>query len=117
MEFLHYKKCSTCQKAAKWLRENGIEVESRDIITQNPSADELSTWIKKSDKSTAKFFNTNGLKYKELKLKDVVKTATENELINYLSSDGMLVKRPILITPDVVLVGFDEEEWAAKLIH
>lgn len=113
--FVQYPKCGTCQKAAKWLKNNGVDVETRDIVTQNPTKDELRRWIATSGKHTAKFFNTSGLKYKELKLKDVVKTAADAELLTLLASDGMLVKRPILITETFVLSGFNEQEWAEKL--
>lgn len=109
--FICYTHCGTCRKAAKWLKENSIEVETRDIATQNPSQDELADWIPKSGKPIAKFFNTSGLRYKELKMKDVVKTASANELLAALASEGMLVKRPILVTDKTVLVGFDEQEW------
>lgn len=110
--FLQYPKCGTCQKAAKWLKTNGIEVESRDITVQNPTATELENWIETSGKPIAKSFNTSGLKYRELRLKDIVKSAAHNELVTILSSDGMLVKRPILVVNDTVLVGFDESVWA-----
>lgn len=113
--FVQYPKCGTCQKAAKWLKNNGVDVETRDIVTQNPTKDELRQWIATSGKHTAKFFNTSGLKYKEMKLKDVVKTAADAELLTLLASDGMLVKRPILITETFVLSGFNEQEWAEKL--
>lgn len=113
--FLCYPKCGTCRKAAKWLHENDIEVTSRDIATANPTEKELSDWIGKSGKPVSKFFNTSGLLYKELKIKDIVKTASDKELIEKLASQGMLVKRPILVTPDAVLVGFDEQEWSDRL--
>lgn len=114
--FIQYAKCGTCQKAAKWLKANGIEVESRDIITQNPSGEELNTWIPKSGVPVNKFFNTSGIRYKELGLKDVVKTAGYEQLLELLASEGKLVKRPVLVAGDTVLVGFKEEEWAAKLL-
>lgn len=114
--FIHYPKCTTCQKAAKWLKDNGVEVEFRDIVTQNPTSNELVKWIAKADKPTSKFFNTSGLKYKALNLKDVVKTVQQDELIKILASDGMLVKRPVLIFDSGVLVGFKEAEWAEALL-
>ncbi|MGL5318524.1 MAG: Spx/MgsR family RNA polymerase-binding regulatory protein [Bacteroidales bacterium] len=114
--FIQYAKCGTCQKAAKWLKANGIDVESRDIITVNPTGEELKTWIPKSGLPVNKFFNTSGVRYKELGLKDVVKSATQEELLELLSSEGKLVKRPILIAGETVLVGFKEEEWSAKLL-
>ncbi len=109
--FIEYPKCGTCRKAAKWLKGNGIEVEDRHIVDNNPKADELAKWIKASGIPAAKFFNTSGKKYKEQNLKDVVKTADEQTLINLLASDGMLVKRPILVDGDKVIAGFKEEQW------
>ena len=113
--FVCYSKCGTCRKAAKWLSDHGIEVEQRDIVTQNPSAQELSRWIDVSGIPAAKFFNTSGLKYRALNLKDKVKTASQDELVDLLASDGMLVKRPVLIYEDKVLVGFDEQIWDETL--
>ncbi|MDH6307134.1 arsenate reductase [Dysgonomonas sp. PFB1-18] len=113
--FLQYPKCSTCQKAAKWLKENNISVDSRDISKDNPTRDELSAWIKKSGLPIAKFFNTSGKIYKEENLKEKVKSASEDELIGILSSNGMVVKRPIIVAKGFVLVGFNEEEWSSKL--
>lgn len=113
--FLQYPKCSTCQKAAKWLKENNISVNSRDISKENPTKAELSAWIKKSGLPIAKFFNTSGKIYKEENLKDKVKSVPEEELIGILSSNGMVVKRPIIAAKDFVLAGFNEEEWSHKL--
>lgn len=113
--FLQYPKCSTCQKATKWLKENNVEVNSRDITKENPSKVELSEWIKKSGLPISRFFNTSGRIYKENNLKDKVKSASQEELVDILSSDGMVVKRPIVVGKDFVLVGFNEEEWAQKL--
>ncbi|MEN9918888.1 MAG: hypothetical protein RL662_1324 [Bacteroidota bacterium] len=113
--FVEYPKCGTCQKAAKWLKENNIEVENRHIVEKNPSTEELTSWIEKSKLPIIKFFNTSGMVYKEQNIKDQVKTAPIDELIKLLSSNGMLVKRPIVITDDRVLVGFKEEEWIEKL--
>ncbi|MBN9303137.1 MULTISPECIES: arsenate reductase family protein [Dysgonomonas] len=113
--FLQYPKCSTCQKAAKWLKENNVEVNSRDITKENPSKAELSEWIKKSGLPISRFFNTSGRIYKENNLKDKVKSASQEELLDILSSDGMVVKRPIVVGKDFVLVGFNEEEWIQKL--
>ncbi|NDV93782.1 arsenate reductase family protein [Dysgonomonas sp. 521] len=113
--FLQYPKCGTCQKAAKWLKENDINVESRDITKENPTETELAGWIKKSGLPVSKFFNTSGRIYKENNLKEKVKSGSEAELISILSSDGMVVKRPIVVAGDFVLVGFNEEEWQAKL--
>ncbi len=115
MLFVCYEKCSTCRKAQKWLEERNINVEVRDIKSQNPSAEELRRWLKKSNLPLKKFFNTSGLVYKELQLKDKLPTMTEDEQIELLASDGMLVKRPILEGEDFVLVGFREQEWADRL--
>lgn len=113
--FLQYPKCGTCQKAAKWLKENNIEVMSRDITKENPTGKELSAWIEKSGLPIAKFFNTSGKIYKEEKLKEKVKSASIKELLDILSSNGMVVKRPIVVSDKFVLVGFNEKEWAEKL--
>lgn len=117
IEFIQYSKCGTCRKAAKWLQEHQITVESRDIITENPTAEELAGWIKQSGIPAAKFFNTCGQRYKELNLKDKVKTATEEELITLLASEGKLVKRPVLSDGTHVLVGFKEEQWNQILLN
>lgn len=113
--FLEYPKCSTCRKAKKWLEENNIEFTDRMIVTDNPSKEELRTWYEKSRVKLNKFFNTSGKLYREMNLKDKVKTATEEELLDILSTDGMLVKRPLLIKNDIVLIGFKEDEWTEKL--
>ena len=109
--FIEYPKCSTCQKAKKWLDENEIKYEDRHIVEQNPTAEELAKWIEKSGYEIKKFFNTSGLKYKELNLKEKLPNMSDNEKIKLLASDGMLVKRPMLISDKVVLVGFKEKEW------
>ncbi len=106
-----YSKCGTCQKAEKWLKANEIEYTSRPIKEENPNKDELKLWISKSRLPIAKFFNTSGLLYKEHNMKDKVKTLSEDELVDILSSNGMMVKRPILLAGETVLVGFKEEEW------
>lgn len=113
--FLQYPKCGTCQKASRWLKENNIEVVSRDITKENPTEKELSVWVKKSGLPIAKFFNTSGKIYKEENLKETVKSASEEELLNVLSSNGMVVKRPIIVSDNFVLVGFNEKEWSEKL--
>lgn len=113
--FVQYPKCSTCRKAAKWLQENNIEVESRHIVESNPTEAELGEWIDRSGLPIQRFFNTSGRVYQENNLKDVVKTAPKEELIKLLASDGMLVKRPILVSDKFVLVGFKEEEWRKVL--
>ncbi|MBQ6088387.1 MAG: arsenate reductase family protein [Firmicutes bacterium] len=111
MKVLCYPKCGTCKKALKWLDDNGIKYEYRHIVEENPTKDELKNWYEKSGLPLKKFFNTSGLKYKELNLKDRIPQMTEEEIFDLLSTDGMLVKRPILISGDKVLVGFKEEEW------
>ena len=115
MLFLEYPKCSTCKKAKNWLESNGIEFEDRHIVENNPTADELKAWYEKSGFPLKKFFNTSGLKYKELGLKDKLPDMTEEEQINLLATDGMLVKRPLVIGDDFVLIGFKEAQWAEKL--
>lgn len=114
--FIQYPKCSTVRKAAKWLKENNIEVEKRDIVENNPTVEELTEWIPKSGFPIRRFFNTSGQVYRQNNLKDVVKTASDEELIKLLSENGMLVKRPVLVASDFVLVGFKEEEWREKLL-
>lgn len=113
--FLWYPKCTTCQKAKKWLEENNIQFEERHIVESNPSKQELEEWIKKSDYEIKKFFNTSGLKYKELNLKEKLPNMSEDEKIEILASNGMLVKRPIFISDNNILVGFKEKEWEEKL--
>ena len=109
--FICYPKCTTCQKAKKWLEENKIEYTERNIVEKNPSKTELKKWIKQSNLDIKKFFNTSGLKYKSLNLKDKLQTMTDDEKIDLLTTDGMLVKRPILISEKFILVGFKEDEW------
>ena len=111
MLFVCYPKCTTCQKAKKWLTEKGILFEERDIKTENPTKEELEAWYKKSGLPLKRFFNTSGILYKEMKLKDRLPEMTEDEQLTPLSTDGMLVKRPILISDEQVLVGFKEKEW------
>ncbi len=115
VKFICYPKCTTCKKAQKWLEDNGVEYELRDIKAENPSAEELASWHGKSGLDMRKFFNTSGILYKEMKLKDKLPTMTDDEKLSLLATDGMLVKRPILLAGDVVLVGFKESEWAEKL--
>lgn len=111
MLFIEYPKCSTCKKAKKYLDDKNIKYEDRNIVIDNPTKDELSNWIKMSSKDINKFFNTSGLKYRELNLKDKLKEMSDSEKIKLLSSDGMLVKRPIIVSNDKVLIGFKESEW------
>ena len=111
MLYLEYPKCSTCQKAKKWLETNNITFEQRDIVKQNPTKEELKLWHEKSSMPLKKFFNTSGLVYKELHLKDKLKDMTEEEQYALLATNGMLVKRPIIVTENIVLTGFKETEW------
>lgn len=111
MKFICYPKCSTCQKAQKWLDANGISYELRDIKEQNPNLEELTEWYKRSGLPLKKFFNTSGLLYRSMDLKNKLADMTEQEQLELLASDGMLVKRPIVITDDLVLVGFKEADW------
>ena len=115
LKFICYPKCTTCQKARKWLDDNKIEYEFRDIKFDNPTLDELTEWYKKSGLPLKKFFNTSGLLYKSLDLKNKLPTMSEDEMLKLLASDGMLVKRPLLIGDSFVLVGFKEAEWGATL--
>ncbi len=115
--FIQYPKCGTCRKAFKWLEAKNIKVNSRDISVDNPTEEELKNWISKSKLPVNKFFNTSGKIYKEQNLKDKVKTESEADLIKILASNGMIVKRPLIITSDFVLVGFNEEEWKDKLLQ
>ena len=115
MLFVCYPKCTTCQKAQKWLDANGLTYEMRHIKDDNPSAGELKAWQERSGLPLRKFFNTSGLQYKALKLKDRLPDMSEEEQLALLASDGMLVKRPILVGDGFVLVGFREKEWAERL--
>ena len=115
MLFVQYPKCSTCRKAKKWLEENNIEFEERHIIDENPSYEELKEWYEKSDLTLNKFFNTSGMKYRELKLKDKRPEMSEDEQLKLLSTDGMLVKRPILVGGGFVFPGFREKEWKERI--
>lgn len=114
MLFVCYPKCSTCKKAEKWLEAKGIDFEKRNIKMENPSAVELKEWYQKSGLPLKRFFNTSGNLYKEMKLKDRLPEMSEEEQIELLSTDGMLVKRPILVDGDAVLVGFKEKEWEER---
>lgn len=116
MLFIEYPKCSTCQKAKKWLEEKGISFEDRHIVEQNPTVQELKEWHEKSGLPLKRFFNTSGLKYKELGLKDKLAEMSEEEQIELLASDGMLVKRPLIVAEGLVMTGFREKEWEEKLL-
>ena len=111
MLFLEYPPCSTCKKAKTWLNEKGAAYEARHIKENNPSYEELKVWYQRSGLPLKKFFNTSGLQYRALELKDKLPTMTEEEQLRLLASDGMLVKRPMLITETTVLVGFRAEQW------
>jgi len=115
MKFICYERCSTCKKAEKWLQENGVQFEKRDIKTENPTEDELRVWQKKSGLPLQRFFNTSGQIYRQMNLKDKLNTMSDDEKFALLATDGMLVKRPILVTENTVLVGFREAEWEEKL--
>ena len=116
MLFVEYPKCTTCQKAKKWLDENGLSYTDRHIKEENPTREELAEWHGRSGLPLRKLFNTSGLLYKSLALKDRLPGMSEDEQLDLLSSDGMLVKRPILVTETAVLVGFRETDWAAALL-
>jgi arsenate reductase len=116
MNFICYPKCTTCQKAKKFLDDNGVAYELRDIKLENPTKEELTSWIEKSGLDVKKFFNTSGLLYKSMNLREKLPAMTDEEKIDLLSSDGMLVKRPILVTDTAVLVGFKEEQWKAAVL-
>ena len=116
MLFLEYPKCSTCKRAKKWLDEHNIKYTDRDIKLDNPSFEELKDWYGKSGLPLKKFFNTSGLIYRDLGLKDKLENMSENEQLTLLSGDGMLVKRPLVISENTVLIGFKEKEWEKTLI-
>lgn len=115
MLLIYYPKCSTCQKAKKWLDEHNIEYTERHIVENNPTYDELKEWYEKSGLLLKKFFNTSGLLYKEMQLKDKLPSMSEEEQLKLLATNGMLVKRPLIVKADTVLIGFKEAEWIEKL--
>lgn len=115
MIFICYPKCSTCQKAKKWLDEQDIKYTERHIVDNNPSYEELKEWYNKSGLPLKRFFNTSGLLYKEMQLKDKLPTMNEEEQLKLLATNGMLVKRSLVVNGDMVLIGFKEAEWAEKL--
>ena len=115
IKFICYPKCTTCQKAKKWLDDKKTEYEFRDIKEDNPSYEELSAWYKMSGLTLKKFFNTSGLLYKSMELKDKLSNMTEEEQLKLLATDGMLVKRPLVVGNDFILIGFKESEWSEKL--
>lgn len=116
MLFVEYPKCSTCQKAKKWLDEHNLEYEDRHIVENNPTYEELKAWHAQSGLPLKKFFNTSGLLYKSMQLKEKLPQMSEDEQLKLLASDGMLVKRPVIVTDTVILTGFKEAEWSAKLL-
>lgn len=115
MLFVEYPKCSTCKKAKAWLDDRSVEYDDRHIVEDNPTADELRLWHRMSDLPLRRFFNTSGMLYRELELKDKLPTMSEDDMYALLASNGMLVKRPLLVLDDTVLVGFREKEWANLL--
>ena len=115
MLVLVYRKCSTCMKALKWLEENNIKFEERPIKEENPTYEELKEWYQRSGLPLKKFFNTSGLIYKDMQLKDKLPTMSEEEQLQLLSTNGMLVKRPLVVGKDFVLTGFKEKEWEEKM--
>ena len=115
MKFICYPKCTTCQRAQKWLDEKNLEYEFRDIKQNNPTKEELTKWYKESGLPLKKFFNTSGLLYKSLDLKNKLPQMTEDEMLTLLATDGMLVKRPLLIGKNFILTGFKEKEWEEKI--
>ena len=116
MLFIEYPKCTTCKKANKWLDDHGLQYTDRHIKEENPTADELKTWHSKSGLPLKRFFNTSGVLYKEMHLKDRLPDMSEEEQFQLLATDGMLVKRPIIVTEDKVLTGFKEKEWEETLL-
>lgn len=115
MLFVHYPKCTTCQKAKKWLLEQGVKITERDIKENNPTKDELKNWYEKSELELKKFFNTSGLIYKDLGLKDKLPAMSIDEQLELLATNGMLVKRPIVVANDFILVGFNEKTWKEQI--
>ena len=115
MLFVYYPRCSTCQKAKKWLDENNLKYTERHIVEDNPTYEDLKDWYSRSGLPLKKFFNTSGLLYKDMKLKDKLPGMSEDEQLKLLATNGMLVKRPVLVNGDTVLLGFKEAEWVEKL--
>ncbi len=116
MLFIQYPKCTTCQKAKKWLDDHKIKYEDRHIVENNPTYDELKTWLEKSGHPLKKFFNTSGILYREMELKDKLPAMSEEEQLKLLATNGMLVKRPLIVSEEHILIGFKESEWAEKLL-
>lgn len=116
MLFIQYPPCSTCKKAKNWLDENGVKYDLRNIKEENPTYDELKAWHKRSGLPLKRFFNTSGMLYKSMELKNKLDDMSEEEQLKLLATDGMLVKRPLIIADDFILVGFRQKEWEDKLI-
>ena len=116
MLFIEYPKCTTCQKAKRWLDEHKVEYEDRHIKEQNPSYQELKDWYERSGLPLKKFFNTSGMLYKSMELKNKLPEMSEEEQLRLLASDGMLVKRPVIVRDDLIMLGFKEEQWQEKLL-
>lgn len=116
MQFICYPKCSTCQKARKWLEANHLEFTERHIVEENPSYEELKEWYAESGLPLKKFFNTSGMLYKEMQLKDELPTMSEEEQLKLLATNGMLVKRPLIVNGNIILTGFKEAEWEKALL-
>ena len=116
MQFICYPKCSTCQKARKWLEANHLEFAERHIVEENPSYEELKEWHAESGLPLKKFFNTSGMLYKEMQLKDKLPTMSEEEQLKLLATNGMLVKRPLIVNGNIILTGFKEAEWETALL-
>ena len=116
MQFICYPKCSTCQKARKWLEANHLEFTERHIVEENPSYEELKEWYAESGHPLKKFFNTSGMLYKEMQLKDKLPTMSEEEQLKLLATNGMLVKRPLIVNGNIILTGFKEAEWEKALL-
>ncbi|MDY4010361.1 MAG: arsenate reductase family protein [Fusobacterium gastrosuis] len=112
VDFINYPKCTTCIKARKWLESNNVNFEARDIVLNNPTEEEIKDYLKRSGKELKKFFNTSGILYREMNLKEKLTTMSEAEMIKLLASNGKLVKRPLIVADKNVLIGFKEEEWA-----
>lgn len=116
MQFICYPKCSTCQKARKWLESNHLEFTERHIVEDNPSYEELKKWYAESGLPLKKFFNTSGMLYKEMQLKDKLPAMSEEEQLKLLATNGMLVKRPLIVNGNMILIGFKEAEWEKALL-
>lgn len=116
MQFICYPKCSTCQKARKWLEANHLEFTERHIVEENPSYEELKEWYAESGLPLKKFFNTSGMLYKEMQLKDKLPTMSEEEQLKLLATNGMLVKRPLIVNGNIILTGFKDAEWENALL-